>query len=102
MKAKGVKTMKERRPLVAGINSTSSVDPAVEDEFVFAHKPKATESSAGKHSERRHGKEGAGGQRRQPPAADHQNPHGLRNRPQESIAGTATQRHGPQYPSGHP
>jgi len=46
MKAKGVKTMKERRPLVAGINSTSSVDPAVEDEFVFAHKPKATESTA--------------------------------------------------------
>jgi hypothetical protein len=46
MKAKGVKTMKERRPLVAGITSTSSVDPAIEDEFVFAHKPKASQSAA--------------------------------------------------------
>ncbi len=45
MTAKGVKTVKERRPLVAGINAASNVDPAVEDDFVFARKPKAPDSN---------------------------------------------------------
>jgi hypothetical protein len=42
MKVKEVTSTKERRSLVAGINSPVSVDPAVEDHFVFAGKPKAT------------------------------------------------------------
>ncbi len=37
--------MKERRSLVEGI-TPSSVDPAVEDQFVFARKPKAAEPVA--------------------------------------------------------
>ena len=42
MKAKEARSTKERRPLLAGLKPTSSVDPAVEDQFVFASKPKAT------------------------------------------------------------
>jgi hypothetical protein len=42
MKVKEARSTKERRPLVAGLNPTTSVDPAVEDAFVFAGKPKAT------------------------------------------------------------
>lgn len=42
MKAKEARSTKERRSLLAGINSPGNVDPAVEDDFVFAGKPKAT------------------------------------------------------------
>ena len=42
MKTKEARSTKERRPLVAGLNSTSSLDPAIEDQFVFAGKPRAT------------------------------------------------------------
>ncbi len=41
MKAKEARSTKERRTLVSGLNSTSSVDPAIEDQFVFAGKQKA-------------------------------------------------------------
>jgi hypothetical protein len=40
MKAKEARNTKVRRPLVEGIKSTSNVDPAVEDHFVYANKPK--------------------------------------------------------------
>jgi len=43
MKAKEEKSMKERRSLVAGLNPTSSADRTVEEQFVFARKPRATD-----------------------------------------------------------
>jgi hypothetical protein len=42
MKAKEARSTKDRRSLVAGINAPGTVDPAVEEHFVFAGKPKAT------------------------------------------------------------
>lgn len=42
MKAKEEKT-KERRPLVAGLISSESVDRTVEEQFVFARKPQASD-----------------------------------------------------------
>jgi hypothetical protein len=42
MKAKEARSTKERRSLVAGINSPGTLNPAVEDHFVFGGKPKAT------------------------------------------------------------
>ena len=42
MKSNEEKSTKERRSLVEGLSS-STVDPAAEQQFVFAQKPKATE-----------------------------------------------------------
>ena len=43
MKPKEEKSVKERRSLVAGLDSVSSVDRTVEDQFVFARNPRATD-----------------------------------------------------------
>ncbi len=41
MKPKEAKSVKERRSLMAGLDSASSVDRTVEEQFVFARKPRA-------------------------------------------------------------
>lgn len=42
MKAKEERSTKERRSLLEGLNSASSADRTVEEQFVFARKPEAT------------------------------------------------------------
>jgi hypothetical protein len=42
MKTKEARSQRERRSLVAGISAASTIDPAIEDQFVHAGKLKAT------------------------------------------------------------
>ncbi len=42
MKAKEEKNVKERRSLIEGLNPAIPVDRTLEEQFVFAHKPRAT------------------------------------------------------------
>lgn len=51
-------TMKERRPLVAGLTSANKVDRTIEEEFVFSQKPKAAPATPA--PEAREGKGQAG------------------------------------------